>query len=92
MATRKPVKERSPRRHRMKAARPKLVGVIASLADLRLASRMKEPPDLFELRLDCLVDVLDEVEKKMSILRLARWAWANLAAFRDCCSPAAARS
>ena len=68
MATRKPVKERSPRRHRMKAARPKLVGVIASLADLRLAGRMKEPPDLFELRLDCLVDVLDEVEKKMSIL------------------------
>jgi 3-dehydroquinate dehydratase I len=45
-----------------------LVGVIASAADLRFALRMKQPPDLFELRLDCLYDVLDHVEGKMSIL------------------------
>jgi len=58
MATRRPVKK----------TRPQLVGVIASAADLRFASRMNEPPDLFELRLDCLVDVLDQVEKRLSIL------------------------
>src|SRR6266702_2401990 len=58
MTTRRPVKK----------PRPQLVGVIASPADLRFASRMKEPPDLFELRLDCLVDVLDQVEKQLSIL------------------------
>jgi 3-dehydroquinate dehydratase-1 len=69
MTTRRPVKERSPRRHRVKAGRPKLVGVIASLADLRFAGRMKEPPDLFELRLDCLCDVIDQVEKKMASLK-----------------------
>jgi 3-dehydroquinate dehydratase-1 len=58
MTTRRPVKK----------TRPQLVGVIASPADLRFASRMNEPPDLFELRLDCLVDVLDQVEKQLSIL------------------------
>ena len=68
MTTRRPVKERLPRPHRIKAGRPKLVGVIASLADLRFAGRMKEPPDLFELRLDCLCDVVDQLERKMSIL------------------------
>lgn len=36
------------------AARPRLVGVIASLADLRRATRLRRPPDLFELRLDAL--------------------------------------
>jgi len=36
---------------------PRIVGVIFSRADLRRASRMRKPPDLFELRLDRLVDV-----------------------------------
>jgi 3-dehydroquinate dehydratase-1 len=44
------------------------VGVISSRADLRLALGMENPPDLFELRLDCLVDCLDELERKVSIL------------------------
>jgi len=57
MATRRPVKKRQ-----------FLVGVIASRADLRIAARMKQPPDLFELRLDCLCDVLREVERKIAIL------------------------
>lgn len=53
----------------VKAARPKIVGVIASLDDLRFALRMKEPPDLFELRLDCLCGVLNQLERRMSTLR-----------------------
>ena len=56
MTTRRPVKER----------RQLLVGVIASLADLQFAVRMKQPPDLFELRLDCLGDVIDQRERRMS--------------------------
>jgi 3-dehydroquinate dehydratase-1 len=59
MTTRRPVKKH----------RPMIVGVIASPDDLRFAAKMKEPPDLFELRLDRLNDVLDKVEKKMSILK-----------------------
>ena len=39
--------------------RPRVVGVIASRADLARAIRMRRPPDLFELRLDCLVDFVD---------------------------------
>ena len=34
--------------------RPRVVGVIASRADLERAVRMRRPPDLFELRLDRL--------------------------------------
>jgi 3-dehydroquinate dehydratase I len=68
MTTRRPVKERSPRRNRMKAGRPLLVGVIASLADLRFALALREPADLFELRLDCLCDVVSQLERKLSIL------------------------
>jgi len=49
--------------------RPRLVGVIMSLADLDSAIRMRKPPDLFELRLDQLDRGLDEVEKKLSKLR-----------------------
>ena len=55
-------------RRGVKAARPKIVGVIASLTDLRFAKQMKQPPDLFELRLDCLGGVLDQLERRMSIL------------------------
>ena len=47
--------------------RPKLVGVIASAADLRLAARMSRPPDLFELRLDCLLGER-QLEKKARAL------------------------
>ena len=56
MTTRRPVKKR-----------PLLVGVIASAADLRFALTIKEPPDLFELRLDCLGNVVNQLERKMSI-------------------------
>jgi len=48
---------------------PRLVGVIMSLADLDSATRMRKPPDLFELRLDQLARDIDEVEKKLSKLR-----------------------
>ena len=58
MTTRRPVK----------ATRPRLVGVIASPADLRFAIAMRQPPDLFELRLDHLYRALDQLERKMSIL------------------------
>ena len=37
-------------------AGPQIVGVISSSADLRRAVRMRNPPDLFELRLDAVVD------------------------------------
>jgi len=49
--------------------RPRLVGVIASRVDLDRAVRMCEPPDLFELRLDCLAGVIDQLERKISRLR-----------------------
>src|ERR1700736_1045539 len=61
MTTRQSVKERSPT--------PRIVGVIASPADLRAAARIQNPPDLFELRLDHLCGHLDQLERKMSILR-----------------------
>jgi 3-dehydroquinate dehydratase I len=48
---------------------PRVVGVIASRADFNFAVRMREPPDLFELRLDRVVDVVDQLEKKLSRLR-----------------------
>jgi 3-dehydroquinate dehydratase I len=57
MTTRRPVKRR-----------PLLVGVIASPADLRCALALREASDLFELRLDCLLGILKQVERKMSIL------------------------
>jgi 3-dehydroquinate dehydratase-1 len=46
-----------------------IVGVIFSRADLRRAVRMPNPPDLFELRLDVLVDRLDEVKNAIRKLR-----------------------
>jgi 3-dehydroquinate dehydratase-1 len=61
---------------------PRVVGVIMSQTDLDLAIRMRERPDLFELRLDHLVrppsvapgtcgatDIVDELEEKVSRLR-----------------------
>ena len=49
--------------------RPRVVGVIASRDDLEQALRMRRPPDLFELRLDCLAGVLGRVETKLPKLR-----------------------
>jgi 3-dehydroquinate dehydratase-1 len=46
-----------------------VVGVIASPAELDIAIEMREPPDLFELRLDRLVRVIDRLENKISKLR-----------------------
>jgi 3-dehydroquinate dehydratase I len=49
--------------------RPRVVGVITSHADLDFAIRMREPPDLFELRLDRLVRIVDQLEKKLPRMR-----------------------
>lgn len=49
--------------------RPRVVGVITSPAELDFATGMGEPPDLFELRLDRLVRVIDRLENKISGLR-----------------------
>jgi 3-dehydroquinate dehydratase-1 len=57
MTPRRPVKE----------ANQLIVGVIASPADLRFAVAMRQWPDLFELRLDCLCGMLDQLERKISI-------------------------
>ena len=56
-------------RTRVKAPRPKLVAVIASSADLDAAVALKEFPDLFELRLDCLFPIGRGAEKRISRLR-----------------------
>ena len=49
--------------------RGRVVGVIASRADLNRAVRMHRPPDLFEVRLDCLVRIVDQLENKLQKLR-----------------------
>ena len=49
--------------------RPRVVGVIASGADLQKAVRMRRPPDLFELRLDCLAAIADQMERALPKLR-----------------------
>jgi 3-dehydroquinate dehydratase-1 len=46
------------------------VGVITSPAEFDFAIRMSEPPDLFELRLDRLVRVIDRLENKISRFRV----------------------
>ena len=51
---------------RIKIPARALVGVIASIDELRLASRMRAPPDLFELRLDHLPNL---PESQLSRLR-----------------------
>ncbi len=43
------------------SATPQIVGVIFSRADLQRALRMRNPPDLFELRLDAFVGSIDAV-------------------------------
>lgn len=49
--------------------RPRVVGVIASRADLDRAVRMRRPPDLFELRLDRLAGIAGKVENLVPKLR-----------------------
>src|SRR5216117_2766441 len=49
--------------------RSRVVGVIASRAELDSAKRMRKRPDLFELRLDCLVRAVDQFENELSRLR-----------------------
>jgi 3-dehydroquinate dehydratase I len=56
-------------RRRVKTARPQLVAVIASAADLDAAVAIKQRPDLFELRLDCLVPITSRLEEKILRLR-----------------------
>lgn len=48
---------------------PHIVGVIASRADLGRALRMRRPPDLFEIRLDCLAGVADQLQNRLAKLR-----------------------
>ena len=48
----------------------RVVGVIASHADLDNALRMRNRPDFFELRLDCLTDTVDQLENKLPRLRV----------------------
>ena len=48
---------------------PRVVGVIMSGADLDFAIRMRKPPDFFELRLDRLARIVDELENKLPNLR-----------------------
>jgi 3-dehydroquinate dehydratase-1 len=73
MTTRSPAKD---------GRRPRVVGVIMSQRDLDLAIRMRDLPDLFELRLDHLVrppsvaaatcgatEIVDELEERVSRLR-----------------------
>jgi len=56
---------------RATAERPRcrVVGVIASRADLNRAMLMRGPPDLFEVRLDCLVRIVEQLENKLQKLR-----------------------
>jgi len=49
--------------------RPQVVGVIASAADLQKALRMRRRPDLFELRLDCLAAIANQMERVLPKLR-----------------------
>lgn len=57
------------RRRTGKVARPRLVAVIASEADLRRALGMRHLPDIFELRLDALSPISARTEKKICRLR-----------------------
>lgn len=47
---------------------PQLVGVISSRTDFQRAVRMRNPPDLFELRLDALAGQLDFVRNRLGRL------------------------
>lgn len=59
------------RRFRATQHRGYIVGVIASPQDFEVARRLPHPPDCFELRLDCLLPVLDQIERRISGLGAA---------------------
>lgn len=61
MTARNPVKGRS-------RVTTRIVGVIASAADLRIGHRMREKPDLFELRLDYLAGNERRLERALGAL------------------------
>jgi 3-dehydroquinate dehydratase-1 len=44
---------------------PRVVGVIASSADMDRAMRIRRPPNFFELRLDRLAGIVDQLENKL---------------------------
>jgi 3-dehydroquinate dehydratase-1 len=73
MTTRSTVKgsDSSPMRRKRETApgRGRLVAVVASGKDLHAAMRMRHLPDFFELRLDSLCPILDQVENKLKTLR-----------------------
>jgi 3-dehydroquinate dehydratase-1 len=52
-----------------KPSTPQIVGVIFTRTDLRRAVRMRNPPDLFELRLDALFAKREEVKAAIGDLR-----------------------
>jgi len=52
-----------------KRSGPKIVGVICTQADLRRATRMRNPPDLFELRLDAICGRNEEMNSSLKDLR-----------------------
>lgn len=52
-----------------KRSTPQIVGVIFTRIDLRRAVRMRNPPDLFELRLDALFARNEEVKAALGDLR-----------------------
>src|SRR5437762_6695679 len=48
---------------------PRVVGVIASPADMDRAMRIRRPPNFFEMRLDRLAGIVDQLEDKLPKLR-----------------------
>ena len=50
-----------------KPSTPQIVGVIFTRTDLQRAVRMRNPPDLFELRLDALFAHLPDVKKVAAV-------------------------
>jgi len=48
---------------------PRVVAVIASPADMYRAMRIRRPPNFFELRLDRLAGIVDQLEDKLPKLR-----------------------
>lgn len=54
------------RRRRFKS---KIIGVIMTETDLDRAVRMRKPPDLFELRLDSLYSLTEDIRRRVTKLR-----------------------
>ena len=48
---------------------PRIVAVIASASDLTRATRLRRPPDLFELRLDAFAGATAEIDAELGRLR-----------------------